>query len=64
MEVTTLAETRDVDDQIEWLDDTTVLYGLADDDTPAEPDTWQVPADGTGTPTVLVPRAWSTTVVG
>jgi hypothetical protein len=62
--VTLLAETRNVDDQVEWLDDDTVMYGLTDEQSPAETDTWTVPADGTGAPTLLVPRAWSATLVG
>jgi hypothetical protein len=53
--VTPLAETRDVDDQAAWLDDHTVAYALPRDRDHA--DVWQVPADGTGTPRVLVPDA-------
>ena len=41
---TQLAETRSVDDQAEWLDDDTVLYGL--DGAVAV-----IPADGSGQPT-------------
>jgi hypothetical protein len=63
MEVTRLAETRHVDDQIEWLDDDTVLYGLQSAESAAVTDTWMVPADGTGEPQLLVPQAWSTTVI-
>jgi hypothetical protein len=62
-EVTLLAETRNVDDQVAWLDDSTVIYGLANSDSPAEPDTWAVPADGSGAPQLLVPGAWSAAVV-
>lgn len=51
-----LAETRNVDDQAEWLDDGTVLYGL-------ESDTWAVPADGTGEPRLFARRADSLVVV-
>ena len=51
-----LAETRNIDDQAEWLDDGTVLYGL-------ESDTWAVPADGTGTPSLFASRADSLVVV-
>lgn len=66
---TQLAETRSVDDQAEWLDDENVLYGLrrgtdgseADHQRPA--DTWIVPADGSGSPRLFVPEAWSTVVV-
>jgi hypothetical protein len=60
---TVLAETRNVDDQVEWLDDETIMYGLPDAESPAETGTWIVPADGTGVPRLLIPRAWSATVV-
>jgi Na+-transporting methylmalonyl-CoA/oxaloacetate decarboxylase gamma subunit len=40
---TALAETEPLDDQIEWLDDDTVLYRSGES-------TWTVPADGSGTP--------------
>ncbi len=43
---TELAETQSVDDQVAWLDDANVLYGIGDT-------TWTMPADGSGTP-----RAW------
>jgi hypothetical protein len=64
METTVLAETRNVDDQVAWLDNSTVMYGLPNEDSPAEADTWTVPADGSGDPTLLVPKAWSAVVVG
>jgi hypothetical protein len=62
---TVLAETRSVDDQVEWLDDTTIIYGLArsSDSGAATSDVWAVPADGTGTPQILVRDAWSPAVV-
>ncbi|MFI5896548.1 TolB family protein [Actinoplanes sp. NPDC051513] len=61
---TLLAETHSVDDQAEWLDNDTVLYGLPRQGTStASSDIWQVPADGSGKPTVLVADAWSPTVV-
>ncbi|WP_229068321.1 hypothetical protein [Actinoplanes sp. DH11] len=63
-EETVLAETRSVDDQVEWLDDETIVYGLAREDaSSASSDVWSVPADGTGTPKVLVSDAWSPAVV-
>ena len=40
---TPLAETRSVDDQVEWLDDDRILYGLISD-------VWVVRADGRGQP--------------
>lgn len=61
---TTLAETRSVDDQAEWLDDRTVVYGLPRADAgSASSDVWAVAADGSGSPRVLVPDAWSPAVV-
>lgn len=61
---TVLAETRSVDDQVEWLDNATVLYALPRIGSEATTyDVWQVPADGTGEPTVLVPQAASPAVV-
>jgi dipeptidyl aminopeptidase/acylaminoacyl peptidase len=61
---TLLAETRSVDDQVEWLDDRTVLYGLARSGSEsAISDIWAVPADGTGRPRLLVEGGWSPAVV-
>ena len=51
-----LAETRNVDDQAEWLDGGTVLYSV-------ESDTYAVPADGTGTPRLFAHRADSPVVL-
>ena len=63
-EVTPLTETRSVDDQVEWLDDNTVMYGLNRAGTQGEStDVWSVPADGTGTARLLIPQAWSPAVV-
>ncbi|MFG2103947.1 TolB family protein [Micromonospora echinaurantiaca] len=61
---TLLAETRSVDDQVEWLDDRTVVYGLPRTDaTSASSDIWAVSADGGGQPRLLVADAWSPAVV-
>ena len=47
----TLSETRNVDDQMMWLDDATVLYGLPRKDSgSATTDVWAVRADGGGAP--------------
>jgi WD40-like Beta Propeller Repeat len=51
-----LAETRSVDDQVEWLDDERILYGLVKD-------VWVVPADGSGEPRVHIRDALSPAVV-
>lgn len=61
-DVTTLAETRTVDDQPAWLDDEHAVYGLQRPAS-AETDVWVVPAEGTGEPEVLIPLAWSPAVV-
>jgi hypothetical protein len=60
---TMLSETRSVDDQSEWLDDTRVLYGLPRGGAVATSDVWVVPASGAGTPSVFVHDAWSPAVV-
>jgi dipeptidyl aminopeptidase/acylaminoacyl peptidase len=59
-----LAETRSVDDQVQWLDDDTVIYGLPlTGERGGETDLWTVPADGSGKPRLLVSQAWSASVV-
>lgn len=55
--VTTLAETRSVDDQAAWLDDRTIAYALPREAGHA--DVWAVPADGSGAPRLLIPDAES-----
>ena len=54
---TPLAETRSVDDQAAWSGDGTVMYAVRRG--PKAADVWSVPADGTGTPQILVPDAES-----
>jgi hypothetical protein len=62
--VTPLAEARSVDDQVAWLDDDHVMYGLPRAGSQAAvDDVWEVPADGTGKPALLIPQAWSPAVV-
>jgi hypothetical protein len=53
---TPLAEERPIDDQLEWLDESHLLYGNGDD-------IWTVAADGTGTPHRFLARADSPAVV-
>jgi hypothetical protein len=62
---TMLAEQRSVDDQVEWLDNDRVLYGLSRAGAAGAPaqDVWMAPADGTGAARVFVPDAWSPSVV-
>lgn len=54
--VTPLAEVRNIDDQVEWLDDNRILYAF-------ENDIWVTPADGAGAPAVFLPNAFSPAVV-
>jgi hypothetical protein len=62
---TLLAEARSVDDQVVWLDVSTILYGMPSrsPDGAAGSDVWAVPADGSGNPRILIPNAWSPAVV-
>jgi hypothetical protein len=59
------AETRNVDDQAEWLDDQHVLYGLPDDVGTATASTsvWMLNADGSGVPRRLAAQAMSPAVI-
>jgi Tol biopolymer transport system component len=57
-EVRELAETRSVDDQVEWLDDGHVLYALpAAAAGTAAMHVWAVAADGSGQPRLVMPDA-------
>jgi hypothetical protein len=56
---TALAEKHSVDDQATWLDDHTVAYALPKEGVVGSTDLWSVPADGTGTPHLLIPDASS-----
>lgn len=61
---TMLAETHSIDDQVVWLDDQTIIYGLPRNTAgTASSDIWAVAADGSGTPRVLVADAWSPSIV-
>nr|WP_296068257.1 hypothetical protein [uncultured Actinoplanes sp.] len=61
---TVLSEQNSVDDQIEWLDDRQVLYGLPRaGNGPSASDVWTAKADGTGTPQLFISDAWSPAVV-
>ena len=62
-EVVTLPESRSIDDQIEWLDDTTILYGMPRAHDSGDTDVWALGADGSGAPRILIEHAWSPSVV-
>ena len=55
-----LAEARTVDDQIEWLDNSTVVYAV--DTGIGAPSIYSAPADGTGTPALFAADADSPSV--
>jgi hypothetical protein len=57
------AETRSVDDQLEWLDATHVLYGIERSSAVAIRDVWIAPIDGSGAAHVYLPEAESPIVV-
>ncbi|MFF4546711.1 TolB-like translocation protein [Streptomyces sp. NPDC001435] len=56
---TALAERHSVDDQATWLDDHTVAYALPTNGKVGSSDLWSVPANGTGTPRLLIAGASS-----
>ncbi|WP_104175402.1 hypothetical protein [Arthrobacter sp. Y81] len=60
---TVLAEPRSVDDQIEWLDDGTLLYGLARDGAEGDSDIWQIKTDPSAVASLYIEHAWSPAVV-
>ena len=58
-----LADTRNVDDQIEWYDNDHVSYGLPQGASSPVTDVWKVPAAGGGHAERVVAGAWSPAVV-
>lgn len=62
---TALAEKRSIDDQLEWLDEHTVLYSVpetADDSSPST-DVWRAAADGRSQPRLYLHKAYSPAAV-
>lgn len=62
-EETVLSEDRSVDDQIEWLDDNTLLYGLPRTGEAGDSDVWRIQAKAGGRPELYLEHAWSPSVV-
>ena len=60
---TMLPEKRNVDDQVVWLDDDTIVYGLGRDGTVGDSDVWAVSAHGEAEPELYLAHAWSPSVV-
>ncbi|MBO1739152.1 hypothetical protein [Leifsonia sp. TF02-11] len=60
---TRLPITDSVDDQAEWLNGSTLLYGLANPAKPGDSTVYSVAIDGTSAPQVFLHHAWSPSVV-
>ncbi len=67
-----LPETRGIDDQIEWLDPDTIVYGMPRPDARGDSDVWRIDLDGSsdgarsggaGEPRLFIEHAWSPAVV-
>ncbi|GAA1935268.1 PD40 domain-containing protein [Nocardioides hwasunensis] len=54
---------RGLDDQVEWLDDDTLLYGMPRADDAGVTDVWSVDTTADAEPQLLIEQAWSPTVV-
>lgn len=60
---TVLPLTGNIDDQAEWLDDRTLLFGLAVAGTSGDFNIYSAPSDGSAPETLLIEHAWSPAVV-
>jgi hypothetical protein len=63
MEETMMTDPRNIDDQVEWLDDETLLYAVPRTDGVGDSDVWSIAADGGGEPALLIEHASSPSVV-
>jgi hypothetical protein len=62
MAETPLPEERNVDDQIEWLDNAHVLYAMTSPGAGASTEVWMAPADGRAPPRLVLRDAYSPAV--
>jgi hypothetical protein len=60
---TVLSEQQSIDDQIEWLDNSTLLYGLPRDGSELDSDIWSIKTDPAARPALFIEHAWSPSVV-
>jgi hypothetical protein len=60
---TVLSEKRSVDDQIEWLDNQNILYGLADEAVEGDSNIWQLGTTPGSQPAMFIAHAWSPSVI-
>lgn len=58
-----LSEQHNIDDQIEWLDGSTLLYGLPRDGSESDSDIWSISTDPDARPALFIEHAWSPAVV-
>ena len=63
LQETSLAETRNVDDQVEWLDDQHILYELVALSTSPQTNTWVTNSDGSGAAALYLADAGSPAVL-
>lgn len=52
-----------VDDQVEWLDEDTLLYGLPREGEPGITDVWSLDTEPGAQPRLLIEQAWSPSIV-
>lgn len=60
---TVLAEQRSIDDQLEWLDNSTVVYGVPRDESGQDSDIWSLATGPGAQPALFIEHAWSPAVV-
>jgi len=60
---TVLSEQRSVDDQVEWLDDQNLLYGLADETSEGDSNIWKLGTVPGSQPSLFIAHAWSPSVI-
>lgn len=60
---TVLGELRSIDDQIEWLDNSTLVYGVPRDDSGQDSDIWSISTAAGADPVIYIEHAWSPAVV-
>jgi dipeptidyl aminopeptidase/acylaminoacyl peptidase len=56
-------ESHSVDDQVEWLDDDTLLYGLPRSGDAGVSDIWEINTNQGAEPSLFIEQAWSPSVV-
>lgn len=62
-EETVLEDPRNIDDQVEWLDNDTLLYAVPRADAPGDSDVWAIDAGGSGASALAIEHAASPSVV-